>query len=94
MNKNDWIHFGKMLSNENRLEILRMLWAGDSLTVTDITDALDISFKSTSRHLNILEKKGYLTRKGKKNHVYYDYNEEMPTELWAALRIVMDDLVA
>lgn len=62
----------KALANERRLKILKILFEKGPLAVGDISAAINLSFRSTSRHLLIMEKVSLLTRKQVKTNVFYD----------------------
>ena len=49
-----WVNIFKALGNINRIKIIEMLSSGQNLSVTDISNKIKISIKSTSRHLMIL----------------------------------------
>ncbi len=44
----------KALANRKRLDILKILKTHPELSVGEIADKINLSFRSTSRHLNIL----------------------------------------
>lgn len=78
-----WTQIFKALANFNRLKTIEIL-AGRlplAMTVTEISDELDISFRATSRHLLLLASLDILTSRGKDGHVYYSYNQNMPREI-------------
>ena len=50
-----WVQIFKVFANINRLKIVKLLAGTDKMTVSDIADELDISLKSTSKHLIILD---------------------------------------
>ena len=55
MISNKSVRIFKALANQRRLEILRILLSKKKYNVLDISDKLELSFKSTSKHLQILE---------------------------------------
>ena len=61
----------KALANERRLKILKLLFKKGPLTVGDISFEIGLSFRSTSRHLLLLERTGLLTRKQIATSVFY-----------------------
>ncbi len=61
----------KALANERRLKILKLLFEKGSLSVGDTSYEIRLSFRSTSRHLILLERAGLLARKQIKTSVFY-----------------------
>lgn len=61
----------KALANERRLKILKLLLEKGHLSVGDISYEIRLSFRSTSRHLVLLERAGLLKRKQIKTSVFY-----------------------
>lgn len=76
-----WTQIFKALANINRLRIIDILAKGMPLTVTQISDELEISFRGTSRHLLLLHGLDILTSQGREGHVYYSYNRNMPSDV-------------
>lgn len=68
----------KALANERRLKILKILFEKGPLPVGDISSAINLSFRSTSRHLLLMEKVNLLTRKQVKTSVFYDVAKPDP----------------
>ena len=60
----------KALANRRRLAILRYL-KPESATVGEIAQAIKLSIKATSRHLQILSAAGYLTSEQQGLYVRY-----------------------
>jgi len=75
-----WELVFKALSNINRLKIIRMLKGNKRMNVSEISDALKISFMATSRHLIILRNFEVLQSEGVKNHVVYFINPKLPND--------------
>ncbi len=61
----------KALGNERRLKILKLLLKEDKLTVGEISDRISLSFRSTSKHLKILENTGFVGWKQAGTNIYY-----------------------
>jgi len=61
----------KALANERRLRILKILSTAGQLPVNEISNRLNLSVKSTSKHLLILERAGLLGRKQIETTVFY-----------------------
>jgi len=66
----------RALSDETRLEILRML-KGEELYAQQIVERLSISQPSVSRHLRLMVASGVLTERRDEKMKYYRINEEM-----------------
>ncbi len=50
----------KALANRRRLAILKFLWQSEEATVFDIAEKIHLSFKSTSKHLQVLKQAGFV----------------------------------
>lgn len=75
-----WSIVFKVLSNINRLKILKLLSKSSSSSVGEIAEQIDISPKATSKHLIILHNLDVLESKGKEGHVLYSLNPKMPRD--------------
>jgi len=84
-----WELIFKALSNINRLKIIKMLWSGESINVSDIAKKLDISFAGTSRHLIILRNFEVLQSEGKENHVNYYINSKIPKDFELVIKTIL-----
>lgn len=60
----------KALGSERRMQIIKML-AKKPVSVIDLSDKLNISFKSVSKHLQKLDREGIITKKRDGKYVYY-----------------------
>ena len=76
-----WSTIFKILGNINRLKIIKLLSEKREMCVVDIAKKLEISQKSTSKHLILLSRMDILEYKGQAGHVYYSMNGDMPTDL-------------
>ena len=61
----------KALANKRRLGILKYVKEQKQASVKDIAVAINLSFKSTSRHLVILSAAGTLEKEQKSLNVFY-----------------------
>lgn len=61
----------KALANRRRLAILRYLKREKEATVGDIADKINLSFKSTSRHLSVLSAADILEKEQRSLKVFY-----------------------
>lgn len=66
----------KAVANERRVRILRMLSKEGEMSVSQISQRINLSFKSTSRHLLRLEDVGLVKRRQDSLWVYYSINRE------------------
>jgi len=71
-----WSVIFRALGNQNRLQILKLLKSNKQMSVGEIKDKLNISFKNTSRNLHILADLDLLRFEGKKDRVYYYLNQQ------------------
>jgi len=82
-----WVTIFKALGNVNRVKTIRMLASGKKLSVTEIAEELGIAIKSTSKHLIILHNLEVLDSEGKRGHVYYNLNKNLPPDLMRAIKL-------
>ena len=61
----------KALANRRRLAILKFLKKHKEASVGEIADEINLSFKATSKHLNILARAGLLDKNQRSLSVYY-----------------------
>lgn len=64
----------KAFANRRRLAILKLLSQRRELTVGTIAKAIKLSFKATSKHLNILASADILEKEQRSLDVYYSLN--------------------
>ncbi len=67
MTKSDLARILRIVGEENRLEMLCLLFKFEKLCVSDIASKLELSMATASHHLNVLESAGvlYNLREGK-----------------------------
>lgn len=65
----------KALANERRLKILNILLEEGELNVSDIASRIRLSHRSTSKHLILLEKAGFLKYRYVALHCFYSLNK-------------------
>jgi DNA-binding transcriptional ArsR family regulator len=82
-----WTIVFKALGNVNRIKIIQMLSAGQSLNVTQVAKELGISLKATSQHLIILQNLNVLEAEGKQGHVFYSLNKNLPADIKQATKL-------
>jgi len=61
----------KMLANRRRLAILDLLRRKREMSVSDIAEAIRLSFTSTSKHLTMLERAGFVEKEQRSLNVFY-----------------------
>ena len=71
----------KGLANRRRLLIIRHLHAKREASVADIANAINLSFTSTSKHLNLLHRLDIVDRRQESLTVYYSIAKSPPTLL-------------
>ena len=82
-----WTTIFKALAHINRLKIIKLLYRGANLTVSQITGELGISLHATSKHLIILQNLDVLDSTGKQGHVFYRLNKSLPRDINKAIKI-------
>lgn len=68
----------KAIANERRLKIIALLSRGDRHTMGDIARAIKLSFRSTSRHLHILDRVQLIDHEQVGPFVYFWINKQHP----------------
>ncbi|MDP3880959.1 MAG: metalloregulator ArsR/SmtB family transcription factor [bacterium] len=68
----------KALANRRRLEILRALKKESVLNVASIAKKIKLSFRSTSKHLNVLKAANIVAFKQIDTNVFYRIHDEAP----------------
>lgn len=70
----------KALGNERRLKIVEELLKYKRLSVGEISDKINLSFRSTSRHLRVLENADFINCEHIGINMYYFISSEAPKE--------------
>lgn len=68
----------KALANRRRLSIIAFLKKKNEASVSDISEQIQLSFTSTSKHLNILSRADILDKRQKGLEVFYSLNAKVP----------------
>lgn len=76
----------KALGNERRLNIVKELLKHEKLTVGELSEKISLSFRSTSKHLKVLESNGFVSWKQIGTNMYYFIVTETPKEFWDLVR--------
>ncbi|MCU4390836.1 metalloregulator ArsR/SmtB family transcription factor [Acinetobacter courvalinii] len=85
MNQTD---FFKCLSDQTRLDILRLVVAKNSICVCELTEQLELSQPKISRHLALLRNLSILLDERKGQWVYYSLNPDLPEWAMSVLCII------
>ncbi|MCU4576969.1 metalloregulator ArsR/SmtB family transcription factor [Acinetobacter courvalinii] len=85
MNQTD---FFKCLSDQTRLDILRLVVAKNSICVCELTEQLELSQPKISRHLALLRNLSILLDERKGQWVYYSLNPDLPEWAMSVLSII------
>ncbi|MBI2355698.1 MAG: helix-turn-helix transcriptional regulator [Candidatus Doudnabacteria bacterium] len=67
----------KALANRRRLYILQFLKIEREASVQEVARAIRLSFKATSKHLNILARADLLEREQRNLNVFYSINSKL-----------------
>lgn len=65
----------KVFANRRRLAIIKLLLRNKEMIVSDIAIAIKLSFKATSKHLNILANADVLDKEQRNLEMYYRINK-------------------
>ncbi len=77
MNQKQFILVLKSLANPRRLQIVTHLKKRGALNVSVVAQTIDLSHRSTSKHLLNLENAGLVIRKQQSRDVFYQFNSEV-----------------
>lgn len=69
----------KALANRRRLAAISFLKKSKEANVTDIAEAINLSIKSTSRHLTVLSGADLLERDQRSSEVFYRLSDQIPS---------------
>ena len=84
-----WTVVFRVLANINRLKIIKLLADGRKMSVTDIAEDIEISFKATSNHLALLKNLDVLETLGTSGHVFYSFNRQLPKDFRKIIEIAL-----
>ena len=76
MKKNEIIKIFKALGNERRFSVVQHILKQKELTVSQISERINLSFKSTSRHLSVLKNANMVLSKQTNLNNFYSLNRE------------------
>ena len=78
----------KVLDNRRRLAILNLLRKRKDVNVSDVADTIRLSLTSTSRHLNMLERMGFVEKEQRSLNVYYRITSNPADSLREVLKLL------
>ncbi len=78
----------KALANRRRLAILKHLKQQKEASVTELAEAIRLSFKATSKHLSILAGVSILEREQKSLQVFYRFSNSSPIIARQAMQLI------
>jgi DNA-binding transcriptional ArsR family regulator len=78
MKEKDFEKIFKALANRRRLAIIRYLKKRKSATVGSVAGEIKLSFKSTSKHLNILFAADLVDREQRDLQKFYSLSDSLP----------------
>lgn len=78
----------KALANKRRLAILKHLKKIKEATVGEISELINLSFKSTSRHLSVLFGADLVEREQRSTEVYYCLEASYPLAIKTIIQIL------
>lgn len=84
-----WATVFRGLGNQNRLHILQLLHRKGPMSVTELSEELEISFKNTSRNLSILSGLDMVEFEGHKDRIYYTLSTRLSDEVKKILKIAV-----
>ncbi|RPE30875.1 ArsR family transcriptional regulator [Acinetobacter sp. BIGb0102] len=84
----DQTDFFKCLSDQTRLDILRLVLAKNSICVCELTEQLELNQPKISRHLALLRNLSILLDERKGQWVYYSLNPDIPEWAKSVLNII------
>ena len=86
MSKKELVKIFKALGNERRFLILKYIFNNKELTVTQIRELINLSFKSSSRHLAVLINADLVKVRQINLNRFYSINETgFPSQIFQAM---------
>jgi DNA-binding transcriptional ArsR family regulator len=70
------VEFCRVLGDETRQQILRLLIDRQELCVSDIVEVVDVAQPTISHHLNVLRQMGLVTRRKQGRQVFYSVDHD------------------
>ncbi len=76
----------KILSDPSRVKILSTLTKQDSLSVSNISDSLNMEISAVSHQLSTLKMQGFVKKKRVGKHVFYSLDDDCITDIMKRAR--------
>ena len=76
----------KSLAHPNRLQIVQLLLTGQQLSVNEIADYCELNQPTTSDHLRLMQRCGFLESKRDGRTVYYSVSEPHLADIMACIQ--------
>ncbi|WP_298141998.1 metalloregulator ArsR/SmtB family transcription factor [uncultured Acinetobacter sp.] len=89
----DQADFFKCLSDQTRLDILKIILQRKNVCVCEITEILQLSQPKISRHLALLRNLLILLDERKGQWVYYRLNPDLPVWATSILEVLKDEVL-
>lgn len=86
------IEFFKCLSDNTRLQIIKMVIAKENVCVCEFTEQLTLSQPKISRHLALLRNQSILLDQRQGQWVYYRLNPDLPSWAKDILKIISNNI--
>ena len=77
----DLVKIFKAIGNERRFLIMNHLFGARELSVGQISELIDLSFRSTSKHLSVLVNSGLIKSKQVSFNKIYFINPKIPKDI-------------
>jgi DNA-binding transcriptional ArsR family regulator len=89
MNEKEWAKILRVLANEKRLRIVKVLSRDKELPVFQIAERIGLSYKSTSRHLNRMAHLDILDPEGKGRSIEYRISSTLKPKIKRILKEIL-----
>lgn len=76
----------RILAHPHRLQIVQLLLTGDDYTVNDIAETCELAQPTTSDHLRLMQRCGFLTSTREGRTVYYSIAEPHLEDILACMQ--------
>lgn len=86
MNSKEVIKIFKAIGNDRRLDILRRLSSNKQMSVGGLSEVMDLSFRSVSKHLSVLSGAGLVESKQVSLNRYYSISPDFPKQFLEFLK--------
>lgn len=76
----------KTLAHPSRLQIIQLLMTGKRYSVNEIADTCELTQPTTSDHLRLMQRCGFLTSERDGRTVYYEISEQHLHDIMACIQ--------